>query len=51
MLAMKKIIEKRSEESQMQGAWSAAIETYQLGRRKREHHATLQMIFRSSFSC
>ncbi len=43
MLAMKQKIEKRSEECQMQGARSAAVETYLMGRRERERRATPQM--------
>ena len=44
------VIEKRSEDDPMHGAWSAATETYQIDRRGSEHRATPQMAHRSSFS-
>jgi len=43
-------VEKHSEDGQMQGARSAATETYQIDGRGSEHRATPQMAHRSRFS-
>jgi hypothetical protein len=48
--AFQQAVEKRSEDGQMQGARSAATETYLGDRRGSEHRATPQMAHRSSFS-